>query len=80
MPFIFQFPATSGRTSGVMLAFHNLHIPWAISKACSKEKHHALDVRGISAIPRIFLPKTALWVFLRISLLQNRCTLLRDMH
>ncbi|WP_196237563.1 hypothetical protein [Rhizobium leguminosarum] len=56
MPFIFQFPATSGRTSGVMLAFHNLLMPWAISKACSKEKHHALDVRGISAIPSIFLP------------------------
>ncbi|MBY5919315.1 MULTISPECIES: hypothetical protein [Rhizobium] len=56
MPFIFQFPATSGRTSGVMLAFHNLLMPWAISKACSKEKHHALDVKGISAIPRIFLP------------------------
>ncbi|MGR9372737.1 hypothetical protein [Rhizobium leguminosarum] len=56
MPFIFQFPATSGRTSGVMLAFHNLLMPWAISKACSKEKHHALDVRGISAIWSIFLP------------------------
>ncbi|WEA62612.1 hypothetical protein PO860_09370 [Rhizobium sp. BJ04] len=56
MPFIFQFPATSGRTSGVMPAFHNLLMPWAISKACSKEKHHALDVRGIYAIPSIFLP------------------------
>jgi hypothetical protein len=50
-----------------MLAFHNLLMPWAISKACGKEKHHAPDVRGISSIPRIFLPKAALSVFLRMS-------------
>ncbi|MBB6223119.1 hypothetical protein [Rhizobium leguminosarum] len=42
MPFIFQFPATSGRTSGVMPAFQIFHMPWAISKARGKEKHHAL--------------------------------------